>query len=67
MGARAHAHPDEPAGRDRSTISVSVFGARPEDLERYADAGVDRCLLWLPPAGRDEILPRLDRYTSLLG
>jgi probable F420-dependent oxidoreductase len=55
-------------GRERSSIAVSVFGAAPERaaIERYAEAGVDRCLLWLPPHGRDDLLPRLDEYSRLL-
>jgi hypothetical protein len=26
---------------------------------------VERSILWLPPAGADEVLPRLDRYAEL--
>ena len=57
------------AGRDRGTISVSLFAAAadPETLERYEEAGVDRCIFWLPPERADEVLPRLDRYARLLG
>lgn len=57
------------AGRSMDTIEVSVFGAeaKPETLERYAEAGVERVILWLPPAGRDKVLPILDRYGELLG
>ena len=52
-------------GRDR--IPVSVFGAppRPEAVEAYAEAGVDRCVFWLPSAPADEVRPRLERYASL--
>jgi probable F420-dependent oxidoreductase len=52
----------------RSPIPVSLFAARPrpEHVEAYAASGVTRCLFWLPPAGRDEVLPRLDRYAELL-
>lgn len=54
------------AGRD--PVPVTVFGAsrRPEDLERLAQLGVTRALLSLPPAGRDEVLARLDRDAELL-
>ena len=57
------------AGRDRGTISVSLFAAAPDPdaLARYEEAGVDRCIFWLPPEGADEVLPRLDRYARLLG
>jgi len=55
-------------GRPMSTLSVSVFGARPhrETLDAYAAAGVERVLLRLPSAGRDQILPLLDTYAELV-
>jgi probable F420-dependent oxidoreductase len=57
------------AGRDVQTISVSVFGAAADQqqLDTYQAAGVTRAVLGLPqPAGRDLVLPLLDRYTQLL-
>ena len=56
------------AGRDMKTISVSVFGAKPDeaDLARYAEAGVTRSILRLPPDGRDVVLPLLDQWTKLI-
>jgi probable F420-dependent oxidoreductase len=56
------------AGRDMKTLSVSVFGAKPEPavLERYAAAGVTRVLYGLPSAGRDTVLPLLDQYARLV-
>ena len=56
------------AGRDMATISVSVFGARPEPeaLQSYRTAGVTRAILRLPSEGRDSVLPLLDRYAKLL-
>ena len=55
------------AGRAMDTISISVFGAPPqrEVLDAYAEAGVDRVILPLPPDNRDRNLPRLDRYATL--
>src|SRR5712692_5733102 len=52
------------AGRDMKTISVSVFGAKPDEatLETYAGAGITRSILRLPSEGRDVILPLLDQY-----
>src|SRR4029453_1701924 len=57
------------AGRDMKTISISVFGARPDegDLARYQKAGVTRAILRLPPDGRDVVLPLLDRWSKLIG
>jgi len=56
------------AGRDMKTISVSVFGAKPDeaDLARYAEAGVTRSILRLPPDGRDVVLPLLDQWSKLI-
>jgi len=56
------------AGRDMKTISTSIFGAKPEAgaLETYAQAGVTRAILRLPPAGRETVLPLLDEWTKLL-
>jgi probable F420-dependent oxidoreductase len=57
------------AGRDMASLSVTVFRA-PTDkaaLAQYAEAGVTRGVLQLPSAGRDEVLPLLDRYAALLG
>jgi probable F420-dependent oxidoreductase len=58
----------ERAGRDMRTISVSVFGAKPEEatLDAYAAAGVTRSILRLPSEGRDVVLPLLDQYAKLI-
>ena len=58
----------EEAGRPMSSLTVSIFGAPPKSavLEDYAQAGVTRSILALPSEDREEILPRLDRYTELL-
>ena len=59
----------EVAGRDMSTLSMTVFGAPPKatTLETYAEAGVTRALLALPSADRDTVLSLLDDYAPLLG
>lgn len=51
----------------RGAIPVTFFGARAEEafVERLAAAGVSRILFHLPPAGRDEVLPRIRRYGDL--
>lgn len=48
----------EAAGRER--IGVTFFGARVEDLDTLAAAGVDRVLLSLPSAPPGEVLAALD-------
>src|SRR6059036_786947 len=56
------------AGRDMKTISVSVFGAKPEHaaLDRLREAGVTLAILRLPPEPRDRVLPLLDQYAKLI-
>ena len=57
----------EHAGRDAASIEVSVYGAPPraETLARFRDAGITRCLLFVPPISRDAALPALDSYAAL--
>ncbi len=59
----------EKAGRDMSSLSVTVFRAPPDAqvLESYAQAGIARSLLMLPTADRDTVLRLLDEYTPLAG
>jgi len=55
------------AGRDFSTLSISVFGA-PADkavLAEYRDAGIQRAVLAIPDVSRDEIMALLDKNASL--
>lgn len=58
----------EKAGRDPRTISVSVSAASPEEnaVREYEKAGVERAIFPLPSAGRDKVLPVLDRYATLM-
>ena len=58
----------EKAGRDPADLSVSVFRA-PADkqqLEEYAQAGVDRAILELPPQSEGDIRRRLDEYQHIV-
>ncbi|HET9770346.1 MAG TPA: LLM class F420-dependent oxidoreductase [Acidimicrobiia bacterium] len=52
----------------RGPIPVTVFGAppKPEVLDSYVAAGVDRCLIALPTAPEADTLRRLDRYAELI-
>jgi alkanesulfonate monooxygenase SsuD/methylene tetrahydromethanopterin reductase-like flavin-dependent oxidoreductase (luciferase family) len=55
------------AGRDFSTLSISVFGA-PADkaaLAEYRDAGIQRAVLAVPDLTRDEIMALLDKNAPL--
>jgi probable F420-dependent oxidoreductase len=55
----------EAAGRGR--IPVTGYPrANAEDIERYAEGGVDRCIYWVPPDGRDAALGKLDELARLV-
>jgi probable F420-dependent oxidoreductase len=57
------------AGRDMSTLTVSVFGAPADqsELDRFRDAGITRSLIGLPSADQDVVLKLLDEHAKLLG
>ena len=56
------------AGRDPDSISISVFGTRPErDLvARMEAAGADRLIFMLPSAEKAEVLPLIDECARLI-
>lgn len=56
----------EAAGRGRIPVSLYAASSRPEAIEEYVAAGVDRCVFWLPPASASEIMPRLDAYAQVV-
>ncbi len=53
------------AGRER--IPVTFYAVKPteEALERYAEAGVDRGVFYLPSADRETVEPLLDSFAEL--
>jgi probable F420-dependent oxidoreductase len=59
----------EARGRDPGALHVVPLGVLPDPakLEYYASLGVTECVLRLPSAPRDEVLPVLDGYTRHLG
>jgi len=58
----------EAAGRNPNSISVTVFGARPDKaaLDELAKMGVERGIFMVPAAGRETVLPLLDQYQPLI-
>jgi alkanesulfonate monooxygenase SsuD/methylene tetrahydromethanopterin reductase-like flavin-dependent oxidoreductase (luciferase family) len=63
LHARARA-----TGRDPGSIPISFFcvhAAGIERLERYRSLGAVRTVVRAPTAGREEILPFLDRYAEI--
>ena len=65
--AKLKAVADE-AGRDMSTLSVTVFRPQParETVDAYEAAGATRVLLEMPSVARDDALKKLDEYAPLL-
>ncbi|HTT84350.1 MAG TPA: LLM class F420-dependent oxidoreductase [Rhizomicrobium sp.] len=56
------------AGRDIADVPISAWHPRSdaEAIKRFRDLGVVRIVTTLPPAGRDKILPILDRYAEAM-
>ena len=51
----------------REPLPVTFYAVKPEAeaLRRYEDAGVDRAVFLLPPAGREQVEPLVDRFADL--
>jgi len=58
----------ESTGRNPDSISISVFAAKPDRayIDKLESVGVHRAIFLLPPAGREVVLPLLDRYAELM-
>ena len=52
------------AGRD--SVPVTVYGAKPEDVETYAGAGAHRCVYWLPPRDPEHTVRRVEELAERL-
>jgi probable F420-dependent oxidoreductase len=59
----------EEADRDPSSISITIFAANADRkaLDGLERAGVERAIFYVPPAGRDKVMPVLDRYVQVMG
>lgn len=56
-------------GRDPGEISITVFATQAVDealVERYAAAGVDRVIVWLPPESADVAMQVMDAAAPLI-
>jgi len=50
----------------RSEIPVTVYPkATPEEIEQYQRAGIDRCIWYVSPDGRDQALASLEKLEKL--
>ncbi len=56
------------AGRGKKDISISVLGAQGDEamLGRCKELGAERAIFFVPPAGRETVLPLLDKYASFI-
>jgi probable F420-dependent oxidoreductase len=55
------------AAAGRGPIPVTVYPkASAAEIDKYAQVGVDRCIFYVPPDGRDEALSKLDELTDLV-
>ncbi|MGE0824870.1 MAG: LLM class F420-dependent oxidoreductase [Candidatus Binatia bacterium] len=55
------------AGRRPEEISLSVLGVQNEEmLRKCQELGAERAIFFVPPAGRDTVLPLLDKYAALI-
>lgn len=57
----------EESGRDPKSVSVTIFGAKPERsaIEQFERLHVARVVFRLPATDRESVLPLLDRYVEL--
>jgi probable F420-dependent oxidoreductase len=58
----------EKAGRDPRSVSVSMFGVKPDPatMDMFAAAGVERSIILIPSLPREKVLPLLDTHAALL-
>lgn len=68
FAARAAELQQRAADAGRAPIPITMFSGQPEQaaIDRYADAGVTRCVFRLPDAGPDKVLPLLDELATFL-
>jgi hypothetical protein len=46
---------------------VTVYpNADAKEIEQFAEVGVDRCIFYVPPDGRDAALGKLDELANLV-
>jgi probable F420-dependent oxidoreductase len=56
----------EEAGREAVPVTLQLAPTEPHEIERYARAGVTRCVWYLPSAGRGKVERALDRYAAAM-
>lgn len=68
LGKRIASLRSQAEERGRGYIPVTLYSgsSKPNVLQEYADMGVDRVVFWLPPAGKDEVMPLFERYGQVI-
>jgi probable F420-dependent oxidoreductase len=68
FGVRVAELQQRAADAGRGPIPMTLFGAEtdPKTIDAYAKVGITRCVFLVPDAGRDVVLPKLDRLASLV-
>lgn len=51
----------------RDPVPITVYGAKPEDVDMYAEAGAHRCVYWLPPRDAERTVSRVEELAELIG
>ena len=54
------------AGRDPDAFDVTAYAAKPDLIDSLREAGVNRAVFTLPPAGPEVVLPRLDDLAEVI-
>ena len=55
------------AGRDPSSFEITAYSARLKDIDLLIEAGVDRAVFSVPPAGVEVVIPKLDELAAAVG
>lgn len=50
----------------REPVPITVYGAKPEDVQSYAEAGAHRCVYWLPPRGGADSAKRVEELVTAI-
>ena len=58
----------ERSGRQAKDLPVSIFGVAADEalLRQYQEMGIERAVFFAPSAGKDKVLPLLDRYATFI-
>jgi probable F420-dependent oxidoreductase len=67
LAQRMHELQEAAQSAGRRAIPVTVYGAKPEEVETYTAAGAHRCVYWLPPRDAERTVERVNELAAHLG